>query len=479
MDSSKASQPFSARLSLWDTTSLIVGVIVGAGIYQTPSLIFQNTAGPWEAMGVWILGGVLSLMGALCFAELAAAYPRSGGDYVYLTRAYGSWVGFFFAWGQLAVIRTGGGIAAVAYVFAEYANTFTNSGPAGIIGYGVAAIAVLSLINILGVNPGKRTQNLLTVAKVLGLAAIIVVGFAWTGTPAPQPPAPKAAVGAGSFALALLFVFYTYDGWNEAVYVAGEVHNWRRNMPLALILGTLAVTVLYVLINLAYLAGLGFAGAAASNAIAADVLSRPLGELGARAISVLVMISVLGAIHGTIFAGSRIYSAMGADHRVFAPLGRWHPQLGTPVCSLVTQAVISIAMVIVVGLVGILRGRQDGFDVLLKYTSGVFWLFFLLTGLSLLVLRWRDRATERPFRVPGYPVVPLLFCGWCGYMLYGTIRYAPMQSLAGLGILLAGLPLYLFSRRPRLAHPPLSGPHEQWAVGSGQWAVQRQESGLH
>jgi amino acid transporter len=439
---------------LWDTTCLIVGVIIGAGIYQAPTQVFQNVTGPWQALGVWLVGGLLSIAGALCFAELASTYPRSGGDYVYLTRAYGSWVGFFFAWAQLAVIRSGGGIAAVAYVFADYARVLCDFRPESTPFCAATVIAVLTFINILGVNPGKRTQNALTVAKVLGLAGIIVAGFSYA---APRANSAAAAPsGTASLAIALLFVLYTYDGWNEAAYVVGEVNDWRRNVPRALIVGPLVVMGIYLLVNAALLVGLGFERASSSKAIVADLLALPLGGFGARIMSLLVMISTLGAINGTIFAGSRIYPELGADHPVFAPLNRWNSRLGTPVTSLLAQAAVSIVLVVAVGVIW---QSQDGFEMLLKYTSAVFWLFFFLTALALFVLRYKDEGIERPFRVPAYPWLPLLFCGWSGFMLCGSIIYAPKQSLLGLGILLLGLPFYFwFPQRTRLPHPALSGP---------------------
>jgi amino acid transporter len=384
------------------------------------------------------------LCGALSFAELASSYPRSGGDYVYLTRAYGSWVGFLFAWAQLAVIRTGGSIAGVAFVFGDYARTLRDLGHLSGILYAALAIAVLTLINAWGVKPGKRVQNALTTAKVLGLAGIVLAGFCWSGsTAAVTTPAPP---GLSSFAMAMVFVLFTYDGWNEAVYVTAEVQQRRRNLPLALILGTAAVTVIYLLVNAAYLAGLGFDRVRASSVVAADVLELALGEKGARVMSVLVMVSALGSINGTIFTGARIYAEMGTDHAVFSPLARWSGRWGTPVVSLLIQATISIGLVVGLGA----WSKDSGhFEAVMEFTTPVFWLFFLLAGLSLFVLRVKDRDIERPFRVPGFPLVPLIFCGACAYMLYGSITYNRNKALLGLGIVLAGLPLYFLSGRLR------------------------------
>jgi amino acid transporter len=429
---------------LWDATSIVVGVVIGAGIYEAPSSIFQNVSGPQDVLAVWVLGGVVSLIGALCYAELASTYPRSSGEYVYLTRAYGTGLGVLYAWAQLAVLRTGAGIAAMAYVFAHYAATVWDFGPAAPIGYAAGAILILTLINVLGVQEGKWTQNGLTAAKVLGLGAIAVVGLCWA-SPGPQTNAPSPGMAEGSFALAMVFVFYTYDGWNEAVFVTREVRDRRRNMPLALLIGTGLVTTVYVLVNVAYLAGLGFETARASALpIPAAVLSLALGTWGAGAMSLLVMLSALGALNGMILTGSRIYPELANDHPVFAGLGRWDPRLGTPVRSLVLQALLSIGMVAGVGVWW--QGRS-GFDALVKMTAPVFWLFFLLVGLSLLVLRFRDRDIERPFRVPLYPFLPLIFCTWCGYMLYGSINYAQREALVGLGVLLAGVPLLLVPRK--------------------------------
>jgi basic amino acid/polyamine antiporter, APA family len=532
----------AARLGLWDTASIIVGIIIGVGIYETPAKIFSNSPGPWQAMALWALGGALSLVGALCFAELASTYPRSGGEYVYLTRAFGRGMGFLFAWAQLAVIRTGGGIAVVAYIFAYYACRLLNNGqedqagdPTLYAALAVLPIVVLTLVNLVGVTVGKTTQNVLTGLKVVGLAGILLAGFLWaserpeyvvhegvvvhaggdwlvlrdgkaefSGTLAPgaritikdddadptgrlyhlndlkEGVRVKAVVSPNEggqivrvradvpspfagLALAMILVLWTYAGWHEGAYVAAEVRQPRRNLPLALLLGTGAVTVIYLLVNLAYLAGLGYEAAADSRAVAADVLALPLGTWGARAMSLLVVLSALGALNGMIFTSSRIFAEMGADHPLFAPLGHWHSRWNTPVTSLVLQGSLSVSMVVVVSLFW--RG-QDGFSALVNYTAPAFWLFFLLTGAALVVLRLRDRHLERPFRVPLYPLTPLLFCGCCGVMFYASVSYAPREALIGLGMLATGVPLYLLSRRlrggpPAEIPPPVPVPEQE------------------
>jgi amino acid transporter len=462
-----------ASLGLGDAISIIVGIVVGAGIYETPPLVFQNVSGPWTGLAVWVLAGLLSLVGALCYAELATAYPRSGGDYVYLTRAYGPFVGFLFGWAQLAVILTGS-IGMMAYVFADYAVKLVGLEPASGVAFAAAAVIVLTALNLLGVVLGKRTQNVLTAAKVLGLAGVVAVGLLGSQTSTPVAAEAEAGhLGFQAFAFAMVLVFLTYGGWNDAAYVAAEVQDGRRNIPRALLLGTLGITGIYVLVNAAYLVGLGFEGARQSKAVAADLLANVLGPSGGRAISLLVMISALGALNGLIFTGSRLYSALGSDYSALGWLGRWHVRRGSPAGSLLIQAAISLTMILLVGTtagrsvvnagtgaVGVAAVAWEGhggFETLLRCTAPVFWLFFLLTALSLFVLRYKDGAGHRPFLVPLYPVVPLLFCLTCAYMLYGSVGYAGTLGLLGVALLLAGVPVYLISRRqapPRLSLVP-------------------------
>jgi amino acid transporter len=437
----------------------MIGIIIGATIYETPPLIFKNVSSPWMGLAVWVIAGALCLFGALCYAELASTYPRLGGDYIYLTRAYGSPVGFLYGWAQLAVIQTGS-IGMMAYVFADYAVKLWPEWEGSRVLFAMAAVAVLSLMNILGVVIGKNIQNVLTAAKVLGLGGILVAGFGWGQVGANFQGQSVSASPDLKFALVL--VFLAYGGWNDAAFVTAELRNPGRNIPLALILGTAGVTLIYLLVNAAYLLGLGFEGVQKSDAVAADVLKLALDERGSRAMCLLVMISALGAVNGLTFTSSRIYAALGADHTIFARLSRWHPQLGSPVWSLLTQALITLAMIAAVGSAS---GREalsegfkalglgsvsweghGGFETLLKCTAPVFWVFFLLSAFSLFVLRFKDRETQRPFSVPLFPLVPLIFAATCAYMLYSAINYAEKFGLVGAALLLVGLVLYLLSQ---------------------------------
>jgi amino acid transporter len=434
---------------LWDAVSIIIGIVIGAGIYETAPLVFANASSPAQALGIWVAGGVLSLVGAACYAELASTYPRSGGDYVYLTRAFGPLLGFLFGWAQLTVILTGS-IGMMAYVFADYTVALLAAPPASAALWAAGSVVVLTLLHVFGGALGTRAQNLLTWLKVAGVLSVVVVGawLALSRDAAPAPlsrPTPETSLG-----LAMILVLYTFGGWNDAAFVAAEVRDRRRNLPRALLWGTLAITVIYLLMNAAFLVALGFEGARGSKAIARDVFVQVFGAWGGAAISVLVMISALGAANALIFTGSRLYAALGSDHRVLARLGAWHPRFASPALSLLVQLLITLLLI---GLAASSFGKlHGGFSSLLSATAPVFWCFFLLTGLSLFRLRKLDPERPRPFRVPLYPLVPLVFCATCLYMLYSSIAYAGRLTFIGLVPLLLGLPVYFASRRkPRAA----------------------------
>jgi len=448
-------------LGLWDTVSLVIGIVVGVTIFRAPPLIFDNVSGSGVGIAVWILGGLLAFIGACCYAELATTYPQSGGDYVYLTRAYGPPLGFLFGWAQFAVILTGS-IGALAYVFADYAVSFFELRPAAAVWLAVAAVVGLTATNTAGLILSKRTQNVLTVAKLAGLAAILLAGFAFGS--ATDAVAVQRPVSGPGFGLAMVLVLYAYGGWNDAAFVTAEVVDARRNIPRALFGSIAVITTAYVLVNLAYLWALGFEGLRDARAPAADVLGLALGRWGAKGMSLLVMISALGATNGTILTGSRVLVRLGQDYRPFLVFGRWNPRRGAPLGALAAQACVAIFLI---GLVGTQFGRDavdaalgligrsavpwdrydGGFGTLVTATAPVFWSFFLLTGVSIFVLRGKDRQLERPFAVPLYPLVPIIFCGMCGYMLYASVMYAWKLALLGMLPVVLGVPLYWASRR--------------------------------
>ncbi|HEY3500361.1 MAG TPA: amino acid permease [Polyangiaceae bacterium] len=468
--SATASTP-RETLGFWDAVSLIVGVVIGAGIYETAPLVLANVPNAATALGLWFAAGVLSLAGAACYAELASAYPRSGGDYFYLSRAFGPFVGFLFGWSQLTVILTGS-IGMMAYVFADYAAGLGAGNPALLASLAVVA---LTLLNVASVKSGRRTQNALTLVKVAGLCAVVVAGFASGGERASVPASaelmrePGAAAQAGSLGLAMILVLYTFGGWNDAAFVAAEVRDKRKNVARALLVGTALVTLAYLLVNAAFLVGLGFEQARQSRAIAADLLGRTFGAPGRVAISLLVMISALGAVNALIFTGARVVASLGDDYRGLSALGRRNPRHDSPAGALLLQGAIAVALIVLLGTgtgralaVALFGGfglspasftGHGGFDTLLRSTAPVFWAFFLLTGISLFVLRFRDPRIERPFRVPLFPLVPLLFAGTCAFMLQSSLDYAGPLVLVTLPFLLFGIPFY-FTRRQRRVQSP-------------------------
>ncbi len=425
-------------LSVVDAVALIVGIVIGAGIFRAPSAVAVHVPSPGVFLLLWVLGGLVSLVGALCYAELATAYPHAGGDYHYLRRAFGPGLAFLFGWARMTVIQTGS-IASLAYVFGDYMTALVPLGPHASALYAASAVLGLTVVNVGGIRPGKWAQNLLTAAKLGGLLAIGWAGLALLGQ-APGGPT-DVRPGAGSLGLALVFVLYTYGGWNEAAYISAELRDVRRNMVRALVGGVGLVTAAYVFTNLAYLWGLGLAGMRASGVVAADLLRRALGPAGAVLVSLLIAVTALGGVNGTVLTGARTNYALGRDFSVFAPLGRWHARSGTPTRALWVQGAIALLLV----LFGAWTRR--GFETMVSYTAPVFWFFFFLTGVALFVLRRRDPDAPRPFRVPLYPVTPLLFCAFCLYMLHASLVYAGRGALAGVAVLLAGIPVLLLARR--------------------------------
>ncbi|MCI0546880.1 MAG: amino acid permease [Candidatus Rokubacteria bacterium] len=427
--------------------ALIVGTIVGVGIFRTPSLVAGNAESASMVMLAWLAGGLVSLVGALCYAELATTYPHAGGDYHYLARAFGRRFGFLFAWARMTVIQTGS-IALLAFVLGDYAAQLVPLGAYGFAIYAGATVALLTGLNVLGARPGSATQNLLIVVEMVGLLLLIVAGL-WL---VPAIPASTVILetrgGAGSaFGLVMVFVLLTYGGWSEAAYLSAEIREPHRNIARAFVASILVVTALYLLVNWTYLVGLGLSGMAQSTAVAADLMERALGPRGAQFVSLLIVVSALTSANAAIFTGARTAYAVGRDFPAFGALGRWHRRAGTPANALVLQGVIVLA------LIGLGALTRRGFETMVEYTAPVFWLFFLATGASLFVLRRRDRGTRRPFRVPLYPLTPLLFCATCAYLLYASLAYTGVGALVGVAVVAIGVLVLGLAGTPSDRHP--------------------------
>ncbi len=439
MDSNQSTVKPKQLLSLSDGIILICGMVIGAGIFKAPSIVAGNTGSNTEFMLAWVLGGAVSLCGALVYAELSSRYPETGGEYAFLSRGMGRGVAFVFAWARMTVIQTGA-IAAVAFVFGDYASEMLRLGEKSSAIYAAIAVAVFTAINVLGTLQSKTLQKAMQYLLFAGLAFIAVAGLL-SGAPA------KAAAGpaGGTFGLAMIFVLLTYGGWNEAAYLGGEVREARRNMMRILVGGILAVTLLYLVVNLGYLAALGLGGMRESKAVAADVMRVVAGDKGAVALAVIVCIAALTTMNAAIFTGARTTYAMGQDVRFFRAFGSWRDSGSTPANALLLQGAIALALVAASSV------TPDGFTAMVAYTSPVFWTFFLLTAVTLFIFRAKESQAPA-FRVPLYPVIPLAFCAACVYMLYSSINYVRfavefgVAVFAGLIIMAAGIPLYLLVR---------------------------------
>lgn len=431
-------------LTVLDAVAMIVGIVIGAGIFKAPSIVAGNVSSEQIFILLWVAGGVISLVGALCYAELGSAFPNTGGEYYFLNRAFGGSIAFLFAWARMSVVQTGA-IAAIAFVFGDYATQLLSLGPRSPVIYAMLAVAGITVLNIAGTRESKRLQTVLTIALTCVMIAAIVAGLSSGATPAAAAPAPSS--GPMFSQLALIFILLTYGGWNEAAYLTAEIRDGRRNIVRALVLGILVVTVLYVLLNYAYLNVLGLHGMKASKAVAADLMKATLGDGGAIALSLTVMAAALSTLNATVFTGARTNYALGRDYPVFRVLGVWKERSNAPVNALLLQGAVALVLVLLASF------TPDGFETMVAYTAPAFWLFFLLTGVSLFVLRRQQPLSESPFRVPVYPLTPALFIAMCAFMLWSSANYAmskdpgSLGAQVGIGVMLLGIPLAWMARK--------------------------------
>jgi amino acid transporter len=439
VDSNQGKVAPKQLLSVSDGIILICGMVIGAGIFKAPSIVAGNTSSVAEFLGAWVLGGVVSLCGALVYAELATRHPDTGGEYAFLSRGMGRGVAFVFAWARMTVIQTGA-IAAVAFVLGDYASEILRLGDKSSVIYAAIGVVALTALNVAGTLESKGLQKIMQFLLFAGLAVLVIAGLM-----AGAPAKPVAAGGGGSFGLAMIFVLLTFGGWNEAAYLSGEVRDARRNMIRILLYGILTVTAVYLLVNFAYLTALGLGGMTESKAVAADVARLALGDKGAIVIALVVCLAALTTMNAAIFTGARTTYAMGRDFAFFGKLGAWRESGSTPANALLVQGAITLVLVMASAV------TPDGFSAMVAYTSPVFWTFFLLTALTLFV--FRRRGGDAPFRVPLYPIVPIAFCAACVYMLYSSINYVRfavefgVAVFAGLVIMALGIPLYFLARR--------------------------------
>ena len=433
-------------LSITDGVAFFVGIVLGAGIFKTPSIIANLTGTNELFIGVWIAGGIATLIGALCYAELAAAYPNVGGEYSFLARAYGKHVAVLFAWARCTVFQTGA-IAAVAFVFGEYAQQLLSLGAYGAAIWAALAVAAFTAVNIVGTLPGARAQKILEIVTIIALLSVIAIGFSIAGGPQVKPAASGGG-NSGLLGIAMVLVLLTYGGWNEVAYLSGEMKDVRRDMLRIVLIGTAIVTFLYVAFSFALLLSLGLKGIADSKAVGADLMRLAAGQTGVILLAVTVCLSCLSTINGSIFTGARTYFSLGSDLPVVARLGKWDERGSNPANALLVQGAITLA------LVGFGGFAQDGFEAMVAYTAPAFWFFLFLVAVSLFIFRSREPDAPRPFRVPLYPVLPAAFAALCAWLCYSSLSYiwsrpdfVGLGAFIGVVVLLAGLPLLFFVKK--------------------------------
>jgi APA family basic amino acid/polyamine antiporter len=423
-----------------DAVAIIVGIVIGAGIYRTPPMVADVTGDAGWLLAMWVAGGVVSLIGALCYAELATTYPHTGGDYHFLTRAFGRNVSFLYAWARATVINTGS-IALLSFVFGDYLSRIVSLGAHSAALWAAIIVVALTVVNLVSLTVSARTQNWLTIAEVAGLVLVIAAGVfaAPSGAPASYfastPPL-------GLMGLAMVFVLLTYGGWNEAAYLSAEVRGGHRAIVGTLVASIAIITLLYVATNAALLAGLGLGDLAKSKAAPADVVTRAFGAAAGQVLAGFVAVATLTSINATMLVGARTNHALSGDWASLRLIGGWNVARGVPVRAHLVQSAIALA------LVAFGAAQKDGFEAMVEFTAPVFWGFLTLVGVALFVLRSKDRDRARPFRVPFYPVTPAVFVAVCAYLCYSSIGYAVSRSAIHVSMLVmaAGVVALLLAR---------------------------------
>jgi amino acid transporter len=422
-----------------DIISLIVGTVVGAGIYKSPALVAASLSSPPLIMAAWLAGGLASVIGALCYVELATSYPSFGGEFHFIGRAFGRQAGFIYAWARSVVILPAA-IALFAVTLGDYLTPVLSLGSHSATVWALVMIIALSGLNALGVKLARTAQNIFAAIEIGTVAAIVIAGLVGHGHGNTLPIAPEHATQGGSVGLALIFVLLTYGGWNEAAYVSAEVSDSRRGILHGVLWGLGTVTTLYILINAAYLWGLGTDALSRSEAPAADLFRLAFGARSGTLLSAIVAFSCMKAISATIFFGSRSNYAVGQHWLLFRWLGEWHA-CGAPRRGIMALAGLSIGLVLLSAL------TPNGFKAIVEFEAPVFWLFILATALTLFVLRRRFGLPNQAYPVPLFPLLPLLFVLWSAGLLWSSVAYTGIGALVGVAFLAAGLVPLLIEKR--------------------------------
>ncbi|HAV22577.1 MAG TPA: amino acid permease [Bacteroidetes bacterium] len=437
---SLSSPELRRSLSLFDLTLIAIGSSIGSGIFLTPSLIAGALDAPLWIIGVWVVGGVMAVCGALTYAELGAMMPRAGGLYAFLSEAYGGLFGYLYGWAYFLVVNTGS-LGALAIGFSTYFGVFVPLSETGTLLVGIAGIVVVTVVNILGVKAGGIFSDIFTILKLIGIAILVVAGFGWgsaatTDFLAPLSDGPQGLSSA--LTLAFVSVLWSFGGWHHATFTAAEAKDPKRTLPRALILGASAVTFTYVVTNVAYLFLLTPAQIAASPRVAADALSVVMGPAGATIIALTIFISTFGTTGIYTLTAPRIYYAMATDGLFFRKVAEVHPRFRTPMFAILTQSIWAIVLLLFWGT----------YERLISYVVFTDWIFFALASAAVFVLRKRSPDAERPYKTWGYPWTPAIFTALASLFVLYTLFEKPLESGVGLGFLALGIPVfYLWKRK--------------------------------
>jgi APA family basic amino acid/polyamine antiporter len=441
-DSTSVAAPKPA-LSIFDAVMITTGIVIGSGIFAFPQLVAALTGSLTWMYAAWLIGAALCLIGALCYAELAAAFPHAGGDYHFLTLAYGRDVSFFFGWARVMVITTGS-MALGGYVFGDYmSSTFLSFGAHSSTLFAALVIVVLTAVNIAGLRQSARSQNVMTSLLVIG-----ILGVALASLLAPAPAASAAAAAAGVpplLATALLFVLFTFGGWNEAAYISAEVKGGRRIILAVLVLALALITAVYLAFIWALVNGLGFDALKASKVPGAEVMRAAFGPVGAKFLGGVAALAALTTINATMIVGARTNYALGRDWPIVAFMSTWDGGRNAPVKAFLVQGAIALALVVLAGF------EKSGVAAMVEFTAPVFWFFFMLTGVALIVLRFRRPNAARPFLVPLYPILPIAFIATCAWLFYSSVTYAQSQKAVSVAfyVMGAGFVAWLMARQKK------------------------------
>lgn len=420
-------------LGTTDLTLLVIGNVIGSGIFLVPSSVLRQSGGSVAvASSVWLVGGVLSLLGALSYAELGAMDRGSGGLYAYIRDGFGALPAFLYGWTLFFVIGSGT-IATLAVAAANYMGQFAELSPVAKKGISIGLILLMAVINIRGTRESASVQNVATGIKVVAILAMSALLFALgTGNSIAAPPAVPDVSAVG---LSIISVLWAYEGWQYVTFVAGESTEPQKSLPRAIAVGTLTLIVIYLLANFAYLAALGPERVAASDRVASEAISQVLGPAAGSVIAAAIIISMYSAAHATVITAPRVYFSMAQDGLFFRRLAEVHPRFGTPALAIGASCVWAALLAL-----------TGTFEQLLTYVVFVGWIFYALGAAAVISLRFKRPDIPRPFRVPGYPFTPLLFVLAAAAIVLNTIVEQPGQSAIGIGVVLLGVPAYLFWR---------------------------------